>query len=63
MPCTNFIGPITPILITSCPKTDVKENTVNKKTVANIKIPFPHLSILKPSFLEISDEISDDSDY
>jgi hypothetical protein len=52
MPCTNCIGPITPILI-SCAKATAKNDTANKKTIVNMKISLFHLSILKPSFLEI----------
>jgi hypothetical protein len=56
-PCTNCIGPITPILI-SCPKATVKDAIPNKKTIANVKIPFSHLSIWNPSFLEIKSLIT-----
>jgi autonomous glycyl radical cofactor GrcA len=38
-------------------KTTVEDAIANKNAIAKIKILFSHLSILKPSFLEIYDEI------
>jgi hypothetical protein len=50
MPCTNFIGPITPILI-SCPKAIAEGDTANKKTLIKMIIPLPNLFICHSSFL------------
>jgi hypothetical protein len=50
MPWTNFIGPMTPILI-SCPETTAQGDTANKKAIIEIIIPLLNLFICHSSFL------------